>query len=196
MNIVNRPVLNIVDRPVTKGKKEVSLSAFAYLFSEFVQFSQDKVNDVTKLETRLSNAGYHVGIRALELISFREKNYKRDVELLRILAFISYTMWKVLFGQQALLERSTDNDDEYMIRPEGDSILNKYISVPKDFGGLNCAAFAAGVVKGALDGAEFPAKVTAHYVPSKKDAAQLETVILIKFDKAVLEREKKRSSSS
>lgn len=36
--------------------------------------------------------------------------------------------------------------------------VNKFISVPKDMGGLNCAAFVAGIVKGVLDGAGFPAR--------------------------------------
>ena len=39
-----------------------------------------------------------------------------------------------------------------------DLFVNKYISVPKDMGGLNCAAFVAGIVKGALDNAGFPAR--------------------------------------
>ena len=36
--------------------------------------------------------------------------------------------------------------------------VNKYISVPKDMGQLNCAAFVAGIVKGILEGAGFPAR--------------------------------------
>ena len=39
-----------------------------------------------------------------------------------------------------------------------DLFVNKYISVPKDLGQLNCAAFVAGIVKGCLDGAGFPAR--------------------------------------
>lgn len=48
-------------------------------------------------------------------------------------------------------------DDEYMIS-DYDLFVNKYISVPKDMGALNCAAFVAGIVKGVLDGAGFPAR--------------------------------------
>ena len=36
--------------------------------------------------------------------------------------------------------------------------VNKFISVPKDMGQLNCAAFVAGIVKGILGGAGFPAR--------------------------------------
>ena len=40
-----------------------------------------------------------------------------------------------------------------------DLYVTKYISVPKDMGQLNCAAFVAGIVKGALEGAGFPARL-------------------------------------
>ena len=39
-----------------------------------------------------------------------------------------------------------------------DLFVNRFISVPKDMGQLNCAAFVAGIVRGALDGAGFPAR--------------------------------------
>ena len=39
-----------------------------------------------------------------------------------------------------------------------DLFVNKYISVPKDLGQLNCGAFVAGIVKGCLDGTGFPAR--------------------------------------
>jgi hypothetical protein len=48
-------------------------------------------------------------------------------------------------------------DDEYMIS-DYDLFVNKYISVPKDMGQLNCSAFVAGIVKGVLDSAGFPAR--------------------------------------
>ena len=48
-------------------------------------------------------------------------------------------------------------DDEYMIS-DSDLFVNKFISVPKDMGQLNCAAFVAGIVRGVLDSAGFPAR--------------------------------------
>lgn len=54
-----------------------------------------------------------------------------------------------------------------------DLMVNKYISVPKDMGGLNCAAFVAGIVKGALDNAGFPARsvnVLSPFLPKVKRA--------------------------
>jgi Transport protein particle (TRAPP) component len=38
---------------------------------------------------------------------------------------------------------------------ENNSVVNKYISVSKDLGSLNCAAYAAGIVHGILDSAQF-----------------------------------------
>jgi hypothetical protein len=34
-------------------------------------------------------------------------------------------------------------------------LVNKFISVPRELRGLNCAAFVAGIVAGILDAAEF-----------------------------------------
>ena len=38
---------------------------------------------------------------------------------------------------------------------EADTLVNKFISVPRELGALNCAAFVAGVIKGVLDAAGF-----------------------------------------
>ena len=38
---------------------------------------------------------------------------------------------------------------------EADPLVNKFISVPREMGSLNCAAFVAGVIKGVLDAAGF-----------------------------------------
>ncbi|KAF9607733.1 hypothetical protein IFM89_000080, partial [Coptis chinensis] len=71
------------------------------------------------------------------------------------------------------LEKGTEHEDEYMIS-EKELLVNHYcfifallilfISVPKDMGTFNCGAFAAGIVKGVLDGAGFPAVVTVRFV--------------------------------
>jgi hypothetical protein len=49
------------------------LSAFAFLFSELVQYFQTKVNNVNELERKLEEAGYGVGLRVLELLCHRER---------------------------------------------------------------------------------------------------------------------------
>ena len=159
--------------------------------------------DVVKLlmaDVRLEDSGYGVGLRLLEVLSYRERNSRREVRLLEMLKFIHTSLWKCLFGRQAReLEQSNtvslhadmhrfracpaalrnqskvtcmsvtslalcmmqrkcvQAEDEYMIS-DFDLFVTKYISVPKDMGQLNCAAFIAGIVKGALDGAGFPAR--------------------------------------
>lgn len=42
----------ILDRQLPKGRGEVSLSAFAFLFSEIVQYCQATVSNVSELERR------------------------------------------------------------------------------------------------------------------------------------------------
>eukprot|EP00301_Raphidiophrys_heterophryoidea_P000559 c10279_g1_i1.p1 GENE.c10279_g1_i1~~c10279_g1_i1.p1 ORF type:complete len:210 (-),score=53.70 c10279_g1_i1:340-924(-) len=178
---------SILDKPVSKGKSEVPLSTFAFIFSELVQYSQTRVSNTSELETRLIEAGQQVGARMLDVVCFRDKNSKREIRIVDMLKFISSTVWKALFGKNAeSLERSTDNEDEYMIC-EKESLVNRFISVPKDMGHLNPASFVAGIVKGVLDSANFSARVTAHFVSTDTGS---KTVILIKFVPEVIAREK------
>ncbi|CAL5328094.1 unnamed protein product [Camellia sinensis] len=188
---------NILDKPLSKGKQEVSLSAFAFLFSELVQYNQTQVDNITELERRLEDAGYAVGARVLELLCHREKGNRRETRLLGILSFVHSTVWKVLFGKNSdksgqyclsfkakllvadSLEKGTEHEDEYMIS-EKELLVNRFISIPKDMGTFNCGAFVAGIVRGVLDGAGFPAVVTAHFVPVEGQQRP-RTTILIKF---------------
>eukprot|EP00163_Fabomonas_tropica_P024174 TRINITY_DN417_c1_g1_i2.p1 TRINITY_DN417_c1_g1~~TRINITY_DN417_c1_g1_i2.p1 ORF type:complete len:187 (+),score=16.86 TRINITY_DN417_c1_g1_i2:277-837(+) len=182
-----RRQINIVDRPLPKGRKEVSLSAFAFLFSELVQYAQGRAAHTQDLEKKLEDAGHPIGMRVLELVCYRDKNSRRETKILNILGFISNTVWKTLFGKAAdSLEKSTENDDEYMIN-ERDPLVNRFISVPKEYGQLNCGAFVAGIVKGILDGGGFPARVSAHTLP--EPGAPNKTTILIKFAPEVMARE-------
>uniref|UniRef100_A0A803QBF3 Trafficking protein particle complex subunit n=1 Tax=Cannabis sativa TaxID=3483 RepID=A0A803QBF3_CANSA len=171
---------NVLDKPLSKGKQEVSLSAFAFLFSELVQYNQTQVDNIAELERRLEDAGYSVGARVLELLCHRDKGNRRDTRLLGILSFVHTTVWKVLFGKAAdSLEKGTEHEDEYMIS-EKELLVNRFISIPKDMGTFNCGAFVAGIVRGVLDSAGFPAVVTAHFVPIEGQQRP-RTTILIKF---------------
>mmetsp|Transcript_14457 Transcript_14457/g.19956 ORF Transcript_14457/g.19956 Transcript_14457/m.19956 type:complete len:193 (+) Transcript_14457:44-622(+) len=185
--------LPIVDRPLSKGRNEVSLSAFAFLFSELVQYSQTQVSTVTELEHRLEEIGRRVGEKVLELLCFREKASRREIRLLGMLSFIHTTVWKCLFGKAAeSLERGTDNEDEYMIS-DRELLVNRFISVPRDMGQLNCGAYVSGVVKGILNSAGFPAQVSAHYV-AVEGQSRPRTTILMKFTDEVMEREHRLGS--
>lgn len=50
---------------------------------------------------RLEDTGFGVGLRLLEILSFREKGSKRDIRLLDVLKFVHTSLWKYLFGHQA-----------------------------------------------------------------------------------------------
>lgn len=184
--MASRKPRSALDRPLPmRGKNEVGLSAFAFLFSEFIQYSQQRVSTAEELEHKLEEAGVGVGHRALELGCLREKSSRRETRMLGILQFITSTVWKMLFGSAAKdsvsLEKSVDNEDEFMI-VEKQPIVTTYISG----GPCSCAAFVAGIVRGVLEGAQFPAQVTAHEDDER-------TVILIKFDREVIERENRLS---
>lgn len=184
----SKQLLNIIDRPLAKGKTEVSLSALAFLFSEIVQYSQTKVSNIAELERKLETLGYGVGMRMLELLVNREKSNRREPRLLGILSFVHSTVWKALFGKVAdSLEKSTEHEDEYMIS-EKELLINRFISVPRDMGTFNCGSFVAGIVKGVLENAGFSARVTAHFV-SVEGQTRPRTTILMKFTDEVLQRE-------
>ena len=51
----------------------VSLSAFAYIYSELVQYHQGRAASISELERRLESAGYGVGLKVLEMTAYRAK---------------------------------------------------------------------------------------------------------------------------
>ncbi|KAI8844438.1 NO signaling/Golgi transport ligand-binding domain-containing protein [Chytriomyces cf. hyalinus JEL632] len=180
----------ILDRTLAKGKgtNETSLAAFSFLFSELIQYSQKRVAGIADLEKRLANLGYRVGLRTLELTLWREKNAKRETRVLQMLLFINSTLWKALFAKPAdSLQKSNDNDDEYMIT-DNDPLILKYISAPKEYASFNAGAFVAGVVEAVLDACHFPSRVTAHSTATDQFPSCM--TLLIKFDKSVMQRER------
>ena len=171
-----------LDRPLPKVKYEVSVNAFAFLFSEVVQYCHSKVYTVPELQKKLSEMGYHVGQRLVDLTFIRDKNYKRETKLINILIFIKTNLWKTLFAKDAdKLEHSNDDPTTYYII-ESDPIVNKYISYNRDKGSLNCASFIGGIIEAALNETGFNAKVTVHWHKG--------TTFMIKFDQAVIDRDK------
>ena len=65
--------------------------------------------------------------------------------------------------------------------------LRRFVSVPRDLGSLNCGAFCAGVVRGVLEAAGFPASVSAYSAPVEGQGTR--TNVLMKFAPEVLARE-------
>lgn len=115
---------------------------------------------------RLQDTGYAVGVRILELISFREKNFKREQKIEGMLSFISYTIWKVLFGKHAdSLEKNNDSNDQCNVHinsKDSDIIIEnqplnitKFISIPKDYSNMTSSSYVAGIIEGVLDASDF-----------------------------------------
>lgn len=173
---------SILDKPLSRGKGEVSLSCFALLFSEVVQYCQNRVYTVPELQARLHELGQDVGTRVIDIYFVRERSSKRETKLTNMLLFVKTTLWKNLFGKEAeKLEHANDDERTYYII-EKESLVNMFISVPKDKGSLNCASFIAGIVEAVLTHCGFPCKVTAHWHKG--------TTYMVKFEDFVIARDK------
>eukprot|EP00127_Corallochytrium_limacisporum_P002617 Clim_evm53s134 gene=Clim_evmTU53s134 len=172
------------DQVLGRNRTDIALSSFAFLFAEIVQYCRVRVDSIPELERKLSEIGYRVGVRVIELFHVRDKGQKRETRILNELYFIQSTLWRILFGKQAeyLEKENSKGDDTYLIT-DSDLIVNRFIDLPADFGSLNCGAFVAGIVEAVLDGAHFPARVTAH-------STEKGTTILIKFSASVMARER------
>lgn len=123
LNLSTRPKISILDKPLSRGKGEVSLSCYALLFSEVVQYSQSRVNTIPDLQnkylcrflivstilllylnSRLHDLGKDVGCRIIDLYFVRERNSKRETKLINMLLFIKTTLWKVSYSTCLLCE--------------------------------------------------------------------------------------------
>ncbi|KAJ3153333.1 TRAPP subunit trs31 [Geranomyces michiganensis] len=175
----------ILERNLVKGRSTEVIDQSCGVSDHYATKKSSGIQD---MEKKLSDFGYRVGIRSLELLVFRDRPNRRDTRLLNTLSFIHTNIWKALFGRAAdSLEKGTDNEDEYMIS-DNEPNVTKFIAVPKEMNQLSCGAFIGGIVEAVLDGCGFPAKVSAHSTGS--DQFPLRTTILMKFDKSVLLREK------
>ncbi|SGZ52142.1 CIC11C00000001583 [Sungouiella intermedia] len=184
---------SIYDRNISSKKvNEISLSTLAFLFCEIVNWAHEQSKGIQDLENRLNGLGYQIGQRYLELVKLREgmKYGKRETKIIEILQFIHGPFWRAVFGKTANeLEKSQDIHDEYMII-DNMPLVSKFISIPKEYGNLNCSAFVAGIVEGALDSAGFHSTVVAHSAPV--EGLPLRTVFLVKFDNLLFTREEIR----
>eukprot|EP00444_Apocalathium_aciculiferum_P025447 CAMPEP_0183434892 /NCGR_PEP_ID=MMETSP0370-20130417/65297_1 /TAXON_ID=268820 /ORGANISM="Peridinium aciculiferum, Strain PAER-2" /LENGTH=188 /DNA_ID=CAMNT_0025621735 /DNA_START=132 /DNA_END=695 /DNA_ORIENTATION=- len=177
----------IYDKPLTKNRGEASLSAFAFMFSEVVDYCLKKANDMQELEERLHELGVPVGMRVLDLYCCRENRNKRETRILPMLNFIAQIVWKQLFGHQADLLKGADHENEYMLNDKT-LLVNRFISVPRDYP-VNCGAYVAGIVEGVLRSAEFPAAASAHTVDEPGGGTS--TTILVRFEESVMARERR-----
>lgn len=171
-----------------KTRKEVSASAFHFLFCEVVQYTLSKSsNDSQELEKKLEELGYRLGRRFLELVCFREKSSRKETSIISILTFIHTPLWRTLFNKTATeIEKSEEDEAEYMITENEPSLCNQFAYLPRGATHINCGAFVAGILEGLLNAAGFPSRVTAHF---RNHPEGRSTVYLIKFAPEVLERE-------
>lgn len=184
---------SIYDRNINRKSAEINLSSLSFLFCEIVNWAHRQSKGILDLELRLNGLGYQIGQRYLELVKVREgfKYGKRETKVIEMLQFMHLPMWIAMFGKAANeLEKSQDTDNEYMIT-DNVPLVSQFFQVPKDYGNLNCSAFIAGIIEGALDSAFFSATVTAHSDP--RDGFPLRTVFLIKFEDLCISREALRS---
>ncbi|WEW61037.1 Trafficking protein particle complex subunit 31 [Emydomyces testavorans] len=191
----------IYDRNLNRSRNaESSRASFAYLFAEMVTYAQRRVTGVQDLERRLNEQGYPLGLRLLDLLLYRTLTSSssstpsnqplRPLRIISLLQLIHGPLWRLLFSRPAdALEHSVSpaTPNEYMIT-DNDPLTNMYISVPREMGQLNCAAFVAGIVEGVCDGCGFEAKVTAHNQGNEMWPSR--TVFLVRFGESVMEREK------
>ncbi|GHJ86072.1 hypothetical protein NliqN6_2474 [Naganishia liquefaciens] len=186
--------LSIIDRPLNRMRgAEVGLAAWAFLYSGIIAYSQNRVDSVVELENRLAALGREAGKRIIAVQMLRNaqtanlKDPKREHRLIPILQYIHTQIYRYCFGKPADgLEKSVDGDDEYMLT-SNQPPLTQHISTPRDLSQLSCEAYTAGLIEGVLEGLEIQARVTAHTVPT--EAFPNRTVILIKLDQAVMDRE-------
>mmetsp|Transcript_74056 Transcript_74056/g.216976 ORF Transcript_74056/g.216976 Transcript_74056/m.216976 type:complete len:196 (+) Transcript_74056:84-671(+) len=185
-----RPKPTVYDRSLLKQRSEASLSAFAFLFAEMVAYCSKKAMGMHDLEERLHELGVPIGARVLDLYCCRENRNRRETRILPMLNFIAQTVWKQLFGHAADLLKA-DSENEYMINDKA-LLVNRFVSVPRDLGAVNCGAYVAGIVEGCLRSAEFPATASAHTVEEPGGGSS--TTILVRFDESVMIRERKLSA--
>lgn len=104
---------SILEMSLTQARGEVNMDAYLVLFSELVSYCRDRVESVVALQDKLSQLGYRIGRRALELILVREKVSRRETRLLNMLNFIAVPLWNFLYGKQAdSLKKVRDSEQE------------------------------------------------------------------------------------
>jgi hypothetical protein len=148
---------SILDIPLSKGKNQVSLSAFSFLYSEIVQRTEQSTSDYETFVEKLSSLGRHIGIRVLELLIYRESGSKREIDRISMLQFITKVVWKSLFGRQIAPDGLLKvTEDEFRI-VEPEPITNIYVSSKKGTATtmINVAAFIGGIIEGILTSGGF-----------------------------------------
>lgn len=174
-----------------KQKKEVSESAFLFLFSEMVQYCLKK--DKSTLAEQLEELGYPIGPKFLELLCFRDKGCKKELKIVEILFFISKSLWPCAFNKTiSSIEQHAEYNHMYMLKEEN-SLCNRYACLHRGQKSVNCSAFAAGLVEGLLNAAGFSCRVIAYFDSDdgKGENFEEKTTYVIYFAPEIVERDAK-----
>ncbi|KAK8810428.1 hypothetical protein WA158_007003 [Blastocystis sp. Blastoise] len=178
---------SILSKPLTSNNFTINDSTFGYLFSALVSYQRRRTSGVQGLEQKLNQCGFNVGYKVVELISLRNKTSTRLNRISDALQFVSTVCWQYLFGKNAdSLDTSSENKNDFFITDKN-PLFNKYISVPKDLGELNCCAYCAGIIHGILVSSGFNCEVTAYN--NGDNPKSLGTIYLVSFAPEVMERE-------
>eukprot|EP00892_Ulva_mutabilis_P006782 jgi/Ulvmu1/4476/UM002_0201.1 len=190
-----------MDRRAVKADREIaqcSLSSMAYLLSELVQYTVARSASHEEVISRLMNAGFEVGRRAVEIVSNRRDRthmHMRPVTVLEVVRQVSSLLWPYLFGKQPdSLQRDDENEGTFYLientpkftKYMSEPIRAQQVSSPLDTPGY----FVAGIVKGYLVSSGFPADVDAAWKIQKVEPYR-RSVVIIKFTKAALARERR-----
>lgn len=73
-------------------------STFIYLIDEVILWQQQLNNNSSSVDPFLIKLGASIAPKVLELITQHEKFLKRENKHLEILKYVSYQVWKFIFG--------------------------------------------------------------------------------------------------
>ncbi|AAS53779.1 AFR408Cp [Eremothecium gossypii ATCC 10895] len=202
-NATKPPHSKLYAESLAPKHKQVSLSAFTFLFQEMVVQQRDSSKTVAEIEAKLNALGYAIGMRLVELLPFRDSvptkasatdgaealapaipmMKKRPLKILDILQYVHGPLWRYLFGAASDdLVKSSERENEYMI-VDNEPQWTQFIHGTS----IQCESFTGGIIEGVLDHAGFPCHVTVHTDP--EGTYDQRTVYLIQFKKQVVERE-------
>lgn len=201
-NVSEVPSSRLYEQSLASKNKEISLSAYAFLFQEMVSTQRDFSENLQEVESKLNALGYNIGLRLTELLNFRDsipnkastaatENIasgitslkRRQLKILETLQYIHSTVWQYLFSKPSDdLVKSSERNNEYMIIDK-EPQLSQFIQHTS----IQCESFTCGIIEGFLEMAGFSCHVTSHFVEEVDFPNR--TVYLIEFDKEVVERE-------
>jgi len=181
----------IKDAEQPAGVPRVALSSYQYLFNELAFWQRDHPSpapDHTAWESRLAALGAQVGARSVGLALVNEGPHlkHRDVTTDDVTKFVATVMFKRWFDRPAPRHGAAERAIHYI---EDEEPLILPLRPPTaDFGDFHYGSYIAGMIRGALEAAGFPATVQALYPLDPPNAT---TQYVIQWHDSVLERERR-----